>query len=1436
MHLVTLNAAGKQLAAPVALDPRRRRLSQVIGRHVDRTRPHMIAVQRARDPLQPIDEAWITRGRDRAGNVKTWPRKYLPADAVVVVVYLPLGGSGGGRSSTKGTVVSIAAVVAAVALATFGGPTAIALLGPIFGPVALAGAVVGLTAIASIASRTKAEKQATDRTQVYGVTGGGNLPKPGERIPRGYGRSWMKPDLSQPDFSQYDGDDQILFKRHTVGLGRYRPYAVRAGKQIIWTEAGGFQAPFDDPRNQIEFVYGTASSLVPSNVISATGVGGLLPRPGDNPAIAGPFLLNRVGPLVTRLQVDFQFPQGISRNHTFASGTVLANQPAEWSVVFQYAAIDESGAIVGPWQELYDSNSGKEGARFATHPLRYTKFKDVPPGRYAVRGWNVMPDTSEVQGSGTTASINACQWDGASGWVGDAAIRPGVTEMCLRIYATKASQAVGWSEIEVDAGAIIPVWTADGGWEEQETSKAVWAWLDVMRNQDYGGALPDSQVDLERCRYYADALTEFDTFDGTIRGPVSVWEAASTVLLPMRAEPVHLGRYWSLVRDEPKAVRRHVITPRQMLKGSTQIVFDLDTAAGASHVIGEYDRDGDYRNPGQTTAIYGEASLKPTRRRWSGVRTFAHAQHLTRWLAACGFYRRQTTPFGVEMEGRIYKRGDSILVDQWFVEARRRAGIVDVAGSKLVLDADVAVAAGDAAMLRDRTGRAWGPVTLHGQGSSLREIILDPPSRAAAEAASGVSLAQVLSDGRGEMTTVLVGPLEVLSENYLIKSVKPDGPDRAQVEAVIDDQRVWDAIGAPIVAPPPTGNGLADPEVPHIDGLDANAVQAAAGLSCDYSVRPGRGSVRFELQLSYDDGARFSPIYDGTATTGSWLLNPVDPGHVVLRARAFGATGLPGPWFYKNLTIGASKVPGENITDFSLRLEQMTRQLQAEIIAANDLGRGTRALGEELTQLALSTADDTLRGAIQQLAAAFDELAGAQATLAADSFEQRELLRVGDGANFAALERETLLRYSADEALASVSTQLAARLALTEGDIAGQATVIQGLSATVTNQGGVLTAQGEQLVTVGAQITAANLAIAGQATATQGLTSRVALTESGISTLSQDLTALRGTVTGQGGTILAQGTALDSLTVRTSSTEGRLDTEAARITALQGSVTSHGLQLAGAATALDQVTTRVSAAEGNISVNGQAIQSLAGSISYVDGRVSQTASAINSVEVRATNLEGVQSTQAQAIQALSTTQGDHTASISTIATSVDGIKVQYSITGYVDGESGGLVITGARRLDGAVQFEARFHGNLFVSRTITARTLAVEQLIVNGQIFDNAVSTVRGAEGGGFITGYSFTNTRGQNTRLAIFAMFRPRTAGGFGNASQVGNIEIRANGNVIRTEAGASFTNNGVAYMLPDLLIKQIDVGPGTYEFQAVQTNVASAGVCDILVMEISK
>lgn len=1016
MHLVTLNAAGAELAKPRALDRRSRRLSQVIGRHADKSRPFMVAVQRARDPLQPIDEAWVVRGRDKAGNVKPWPRMYLPADAVVAIVYLPRGGggaaSGGARSKSP---LSIALSIAAVALIAFAGPIGGAIAGAVgvtsaFGISAItAGVVLGGSALLGLASKAKANKAATETTQVYGVSGGGNLPRSGDRIPRGYGRSWMKPDLSQPDFSQYDGDDQILFKRHTIGLGRYRAYAIRAGKQEVWREGVGFIAPFDDSRNAIEFVNGTASALVPNSVIAAAGVGGMLPRPADNPAVAGPFLINQRGALISRIQIDFQFPQGISRTDYLKSGTVRNAQPAPWAVLFEYAAINEAGAIIGPWQVLYNGNSGAEGAIYETKPLRRTKFKDVPPGRYAVRGRNVQPDTS--QSTTGNSNIDAAQWDAASGWVADAAIRDGVTEMCLRLYATKGTQAAAYGEIEVDASAIIPVYTG-AAWVEQETSKSVWAYVDIMHNQDYGGAIPYSQIDLDTALFYANTLTEFDTFDGTIRGPVSVQEAASTVLLTMRAEPVHLGRFWSFVRDDQKQVRRHNITRRQIAKGTTQVSFDLDSTSGAAHVIGEFDQDGDYRSPNQAEAVYGEASLTPLRQRWSGVRTFAHASHLTRWRAACGAFRRQRIPFGVEMEGRIYKRGDSIAIDPWFLNGRQTVGLVGNKGDLIYLDADVDLQPNDRAMFRDRAGRVWGPVEIVGQGTSPRQIVLNSRSRQEVEQATGKSFEAMSDDGLGQMTPVTIGQIEVLRENYLIQTVSMTSPTRANVEAVLDDPRVWEALGSPIVTPPEGGAGLADPVSPRIVGLDAKLTAMAAGWRLDYTIRPGRGAVRFEAGVSYDDGNRFDTRID-VPVTGSIDLAPADPTMLVFRVRAFGSTGIPGPYYLIELALPRSEL---NANLPPVRYEDLEPDILdriATILAADEV------LQQKALE-ALARADEAIAAAFAAAGAATGNTAAIvaekQARLDADGAFAQTLNGVVArvGTNEAAIVNEATLRIDAD--------------------------------------------------------------------------------------------------------------------------------------------------------------------------------------------------------------------------------------------------------------------------------------------------------------------------------------------------------------------------------------------------------------------------------------
>lgn len=1458
MILATLNAAGKTLKPVQQLDRRRRRLSQVIGRHVDRRRPHMIAVQRMSDPLQPIEEAWVQRGwkvppqSDAQGNivkqgvVKPWPRRYLPADAIVVIVYLPLGGGGASAGRGGKSPLGIALGIAAVALVAFSGPLGLAAAGALgmgatAGTVITAGLVLGGSALLSLASRSKANKQATDTTQIYGVAGGGNLPKPGDRIPRGYGRSWMKPDLSQPDFSQYDGDDQILFKRQTIGVGKYHVYQVRAGKQVIWEEGVGFAAPFDDARNAIEFVRGTASSLVPNSNIAASGVGGLLPRPQENPQFSGPYLINQRGALVSRLQIDFQFPQGISRVD-YLKTTTRSNQPAAWAVYFEYAPINEAGAIVGPWQVLYNGNSGAEGARFATHPLRYTRFLDVPPGRYAVRGRNVQPDTSA--NTTGTASIDAAQWDAASGWVADAAIRDNVTEVCLRIYATKATGAAAFGEIEVDAAAIIPVWNGSG-WTDQETSKAVWAFLDVMRDQDYGGALPDDQLDLGTALGYANLLSEFDTFDGTIRGPVSVYEAAATVLLPMRAEPVHLGRYWSLVRDEPKSVRRHVITRRQMLKGSTQLTFDLDTSAGAGHVIGEFDDGGDYRSPNQTTAIYGEASLTPTRQRWTGVRTFDHAQHLTRWRAAAGAFRRQSTPFGVEMEGRIYKRGDSIAVDQWFLETRKMAGVVSNDGNTLFLDADITIQSGDAVVLRDRTGREWGPLGV-GQGAGLRQIVLDGGARASIEAATGIPLVECLSDGRGEMTPVLVGPLATLTENYLIQSVAPNGPDRAQVEALIDDVRVWEAIGAAPVVPPIGSGGLRDPESPRIISLTANQVQIAAGLRCDYAIQPGRGCISFEVGLSYDDGGHYEEIYSGPLTVGTKVLNPVDPTDVMLRARAFGSTGLPGPYFYTALSLGESKLAGSLVSALEEVFEGVEQDFKELQLLINELARQAQAIIDDAIRQG-DSAQKQLAAAVGRLRDEVREIAEAAATVEGANFESRQLLkvtlegRVQDA--FAAILHESELRISETEALAREKDVLAVRLGTSEAAIETEKL------ARIDADG----VQAGQITTAYSRLSSAELNISGQASAQQGLTTRVSNTEGNFVSLSQSYTTLNSQIFSPTNGLIANANALSQLTTRTDTIDGRVTSASDQIVVLSNRISDPVTGLGASASAISSLTSstsgRLTNVEGVVNAQAAALVSLANEVfDPIKGNLASS-TAIDTLNTSVRSVDGRIDVESSKLTQLTTRVGGNEAGLSVVARSTNGIMTQYGVLGTINGQTGGFTMFGAVKLDSSVAFNMEILGSLVVTESITARALSTANLITaSAQIGNLVVGNLQIADGAvtQCVSDYQTGNTasvsiaiRRASANVQVHAIFKGNSAQG--TNSGPGALVIQRNGTFLDVTA-ANFaiykpdSGNLQFYIGPMCAAGRDAPGAGVHTYQATHTNGAGIGGMTIIVTELSK
>ncbi|MGY6251656.1 host specificity factor TipJ family phage tail protein, partial [Bosea thiooxidans] len=458
---------------------------------------------------------------------------------------------------------------------------------------------------------TKAKADDTDNRPVYGVAGGGNQPRSGDRIPVIYGRCWNSPDLSQPDYTTYDGDDQVLYKRLTLGCGKYAVKAIRVSGVTMWTSDGGLTPPFTGAAIEV-IPPGGASSLVPGSVVSVAAVANnQIPKAADFPNYAGPFDFGADAPLQTRIQLDYSLASGCYAIPD--AGKFEGKQyPANWGVLFEYAPCDEDGTPTGAFSTLFTETEYV----LSTRPIRRTRLVDVSPGRYTIRARNVGdPDTMPHPSGDFNAEVtNTVVWEGLRSHNAETIVRPGVTELAMRIRSGKQLGVTSYGDVEVFTSRILPVWYGGiTGWVEEETDKAVWAAVDVLRDTDYGAAIPDSLLDLDRFKFYADNLTQYDRFSALIRGPVSVYEAASTVLGVMRASPLRLGSIWTLVRDEPKSVRKHVISRRQILTDSSGQTFNLDINDGSADVIVEWYVDGDSKRRREKRVTFGTQTLTPKR-------------------------------------------------------------------------------------------------------------------------------------------------------------------------------------------------------------------------------------------------------------------------------------------------------------------------------------------------------------------------------------------------------------------------------------------------------------------------------------------------------------------------------------------------------------------------------------------------------------------------------------------------------------------------------------------------------------------------------------------------------------------------------------------------------------------------------------------------------
>jgi hypothetical protein len=884
-----VNVNRVQVAPPVRT--RKKRLDLIVAAHAARYgggERVLVSVHRLGDIMAPTSDSIyfpsipdeVEFHEREAFAERLYSTRRVEKGEIVLITVTPAGGGRGGGAKIGLTI----ATLALAAFAFWAGPAVAGALNlakdGIVAKIVTAGIVIGGGAVLSAVMRSGQKD-----SKIYGVTGGGNVPRPNDRIPFGYGVYWNPADAAQPDYYRYQNEtDTILFKRVVLGAGKYKLKEIRVGTTTFWTgdlapnggvTTSGITSPF--PGCKFELLYGQASTLVPSTVITSPNVTGqTIPLSSDVNPVLGPFAVNPVGTTINRIQVDYSTPSGYSRN----------NHETPQDLHFEYAPIDDAGTPTGSWQTLYRAT----GNFFTTKSLRWSQFVTVPEGRYAVRARNNRAKIDDGDN---------CEyaWDALRGYTPDTIVRENITEVAMEIRSSKDLGVTSFSDVQFRQERVGPVFNGTT-FAEGPIRKCVDAYADLMRDANFGGGISDELIDYGRILSYRSAVPEFDTFDGQIRGPTSLWEAAKTILANMRAEPIQIGAGFSFVRDEPQAIRRHTFTRRQIARGSLSMDFAVEADDGSAHVEVAFSTDADPKQPNGAEAFYGLPSIfGPRRIEWQGVSSYEHATHLARWMSASGFYRRSTINFETELAGRMVKRGDAIAVDPWFVDSRAVAGVLSAAGNTLTLDVDVTVAAGDRAMLRDREGREWGPVRVT-QGAGPRLVVLNSDDVTAEAADTGLALSAVLAASGAQPTAIIIGPLADLGEQWLVQSMQPAEKGRTRITAKMDSPLVYDAIGAEITPQDPLSWTLTPVEAPEVTSLRANVVQHTSGLMVQWSIAAQVGAVRYEVQIAYgDDEGAWEAVYTGPGASGEApirYLTTEEP--VFVRARAFGETGLTGGW------------------------------------------------------------------------------------------------------------------------------------------------------------------------------------------------------------------------------------------------------------------------------------------------------------------------------------------------------------------------------------------------------------------------------------------------------------------------------------------------------------------------------------------------------------
>jgi len=482
-------------------------------------------------------------------------------------------------------------------------------------------------------------------------------------------------------------------------------------------------------------------------------VEGSTPTEADPYRWRGWYALCRPGEQVNALWFDLEMPGGIA---WITDGGDY--QPIQVNWLVQVQPIDDDSSPTGA---VIEYTPGIAGA--TSNPLRRTWGFALPTGRYRARVARINPRDQRA-----SKEISGSRMAGLRARIAHTYGTPAYeacTLLVMRFTATAGLSAAAGRRIKVDCTRRLPDISTGA---LLATANPAEAFADVLENADYGAARPTTETDRAQLLKLRPQWDTVNGFNAVFDQPITVVDALQSVLGPVRAMPMPIGSFMSVVQDAPRT-RDYVFSPETIVAGTLTIGYNFDGTDEPDHLEVIYT---DPDSMADARVYYPSKGARPEVVEIFGCTSPTHATAWAKLTWQERQYNRKTVQFELEGEGYLInpltRFGVAVPNVDW-----GSGGVVlqwDAVSKEVQLDTPYPQGVNTIYFKSEATGKLLAPSTITARISDYHLRLAAAP----AEEIHG-------SDETGDATRWVSTGDDRLFFEFNVTDLEPTGPMRVKV-------------------------------------------------------------------------------------------------------------------------------------------------------------------------------------------------------------------------------------------------------------------------------------------------------------------------------------------------------------------------------------------------------------------------------------------------------------------------------------------------------------------------------------------------------------------------------------------------------------------------------------------------------------------------------